>query len=177
MSTTPKPAIGGAKAVRSCESLARVALPNTSIASATIDAADANICRVTAITTHPPAGDKVTIWIAMPIANWNDRFHGNGGGAFVGGDATDVDRGVALGFASGATDAGHECGSGGVEFALDANGRLNWEAIRDFAHVGVHDMTVTNRRSGRSAQLLADPPRLELAIACVFPTYVPWAAA
>ena len=145
VSTTPKAAIGGAKAVRSCESLAGMALPNTTIASATIDAANANICRVTAITTHPPSGDKVTIWMAIPIANWNGRFLGNGGGAFVGGEATDVDRGVALGFASGATDTGHEGGSGGGEFALDANGRLNWEAIRDFAHVGIHDMTVTGK--------------------------------
>ena len=55
MSTTPKPANGGAKAVRSCESLAGLALPHTSIEPATIDAADANICRVTAITTHRPA--------------------------------------------------------------------------------------------------------------------------
>ena len=92
MSTTPKAAIGGAKAVRSCESLAGMALPNTTIASATIDAANANICRVTAIRTHPPLGDKVTIWMAIPIANWNGRFLGNGGGAFVGGEATDVDR-------------------------------------------------------------------------------------
>jgi hypothetical protein len=143
MSATPKPAIGGAKAVRSCGSLAGLALPNTTVVSATIDASDANICRVTAITSHPPTADRVTIWVAIPIANWNGRFLGNGGGAFGGGEATDVDRGVALGFASGATDAGHQGFRG--EFALDANGRLNWEAIRDFAHVGVHDMTVTGK--------------------------------
>src|SRR5436189_5486189 len=71
MQTAPKPAVAGAKAVRSCESLASVALPNTTIESATIDSANPNICRVTAITTHPPAGDKVKIWIAIPIANWN----------------------------------------------------------------------------------------------------------
>jgi feruloyl esterase len=145
MSTTPKPAIDSAKAVRSCESLAGMALPNTTVASAAIDPANRNICRVTAIETHPPTGDKVTIWIAIPIANWNGRFLGNGGGAFVGGEATDVDRGVALGFVSGATDAGHDGGNGGGEFALDANGRLNWEGIRDFAHVGIHDMTVTGK--------------------------------
>ena len=32
-----------------------------------------------------------------------------------------------------------------ASFALDANGRLNWQAIRDFAHVGIHDMTVTGK--------------------------------
>ena len=30
-------------------------------------------------------------------------------------------------------------------FALDANGRLNWQAIRNFAHVGIHEMTVTGK--------------------------------
>jgi hypothetical protein len=145
MSTPLKSAISGAKAVRSCESLASVVLPNTTIASATIDAANRNICRVTAIKTHPPTGDKVTIWMAIPIVNWNGRFLGNGGGAVVGGEETDVDRGVALGFASVATDAGHDGGNGGGQFALDANGRLNWEGIRDFGHVGIHDMTVTGK--------------------------------
>src|SRR5262247_676888 len=53
----PKPAIANAKTVRSCESLAMVALPNTTIESAAVDPANPAICRVTAITTHPPAGD------------------------------------------------------------------------------------------------------------------------
>ena len=66
---TPKPAIPNAKPVRTCESLAMVALPNTTIESAKVDANDANVCRVTAITTHPPAGDKVRIWVAIPLSN------------------------------------------------------------------------------------------------------------
>src|SRR6185436_9167292 len=143
MQSAPKPAIAGAKAIRSCESLATVALPNTTIESATIDSANPSICRVTAITTHPPAGDKVKIWIAIPISNWNGRFLGNGGGGFVGGSAAGVNQGIALGFAAGATDAGHDGGS--AAFALDANGRLNWQAIRDFGHVGIHEMTVTGK--------------------------------
>ncbi len=85
LGATPKPAIPNVKPVRSCESLAMVALPNTTIESATIDPNDAGICRVTAITTHPPAGDQVKIWLAIPTANWNGRFLGNGGGGFTGG--------------------------------------------------------------------------------------------
>src|SRR6185295_2388369 len=54
----PKPLIVDAKPVRSCESLATLALPNTTIESAAIDPNNPGICRVTAITTHPPAGDK-----------------------------------------------------------------------------------------------------------------------
>src|SRR5712675_429873 len=143
MQSTPKPLIAGAKPMRSCESLASVTLPDTTIESATVDANNSNICRVVATTTHPPAGDKVKIWVAIPNANWNGRFLGNGGGGFVGGSAAGVNQGVALGFAAGSTDAGHD--GGNASFALDANGRLNWQGIRDFAHVGIHDMTVTGK--------------------------------
>src|ERR1700676_4878406 len=69
LGATPKPAIANAKPVRSCESLAAVALPNTTIESAAIDPANPAICRVTALTTHPPAGDKIRIWVAIPASN------------------------------------------------------------------------------------------------------------
>ena len=85
MQAPPKPLIANAKPVRSCESLASVALPNTTIESAAVDANNPDICRVVAITTHPPAGDKVRIWIAIPTSNWNGRFLGTGGGGFSGG--------------------------------------------------------------------------------------------
>ena len=48
-----------------------------------------------------------------------------------------------LGYAAGATDTGHDGGSG--SFALDANGRLNWQVIRDNAHLGIHEMTVLGK--------------------------------
>src|SRR6516165_12539703 len=80
LGVTPKPAIPNAKPVRSCESLAMVALPNTTIESATIDPNNSGVCRVTAVTTHPPTGDKIKIWIAIPLSNWNGRFLGMGGG-------------------------------------------------------------------------------------------------
>jgi Tannase and feruloyl esterase len=143
LGATPKPAISNAKPVRSCESLATVALPNTSIESAAVDPANPGICRVTAVTTHPPTGDKVKIWIGIPTANWNGRFLGIGGGGFVGGSSAGINQPLALGYASGSTDTGHEGFSG--SFALNSNGRLNWQLIRDNAHVGVHDMTVTGK--------------------------------
>src|SRR5215510_239592 len=95
MQTAPKPAIANVKAVRSCESLAMVALPNTTIESAAVDPNDPNVCRVTAVTTHPPAGDKVRIWVAIPTTNWNGRFVGTGGGGFLGGSAMGVNQPVA----------------------------------------------------------------------------------
>jgi hypothetical protein len=143
MQTPPKPAIANTKPVRACESLAGVVLPNTTIESAAIDPNNPAVCRVTAITTHPPAPDKIRIWVAIPTSNWNGRFVGTGGGGLVGGNPAGVNQPAAQGFAAGATDGGHEGGSG--TFALDANGRLNWEAIRNFAHVGIHEMTVTGK--------------------------------
>src|SRR5262245_19484640 len=139
----PKPLIANAKPVRSCESLATVALPNTTIESAAVDPNNPGICRVTAISTHPPAGDKVRIWVGIPTSNWNGRFMGTGGGGFSGGNAGGVNQPVAQGYAAGATDTGHEGGSG--SFALGADGKLNWQLIRDNGHVGIHEMTVTGK--------------------------------
>ena len=141
--TRPSPAVPNVKPVRACESLASVALPNTTIESATVDATDPNLCRVVAIATHPPAEDKVRIWLAIPTANWNGRFLGTGGGGFQGGSESAVNMPASFGFAAGATDTGHR--GGNAAFALDANNRLDWQAIRNFAHVGIHEMTVTGK--------------------------------
>jgi len=140
----PKALIPNAKPVRTCESLAMLALPNTTIESAAVDPNNPGICRVTAITTHPPAGDKVRIWVGIPTSNWNGRFQGTGGGGFTGGNATGVNGPVAQGYAAGATDTGHDANVGG-NFALGADGKLNWQAIRDNGHVGIHEMTVTGK--------------------------------
>jgi feruloyl esterase len=141
--TVPKALIPNVKPVRSCESLAAVALPNTTIESAAVDPANPGICRVTAVTTHPPLGDKVRIWVAIPAANWNGRFLGTGGGGFSGGSAAGVVPPAIAGYAAGATDTGHQGASG--SFGLDASGRLNWQAIRNNAHVGIHEMTITGK--------------------------------
>jgi feruloyl esterase len=150
-----KPLVTNAKPVRSCESLTGVTLANTTIESAAIDAANPAMCRVVATTTHPPAGDKVRIWLALPAANWNGRFLGTGGGGFSGGNPGAVSQPALAGFAAGATDAGHEGGS--AAFALDANGKLNWQAIRNFAHVGIHEMTTTGK--ALTEAMYGVPPR------------------
>jgi hypothetical protein len=69
LGTIPKAAVPNAKPVRTCESLAMVPLPNTIIESATVDPNSPGICRVAAITTHPPANDKVRIWLGVPTSN------------------------------------------------------------------------------------------------------------
>src|SRR5262249_30218232 len=128
------------------ESLASVVLPNTTIESAALEPA-ANgrpaFCRVTAVLTHPPAGDRIRVWIGLPASGWNGRFEGVGGGGFSGGNPNSITGPVAQGYAPGSTDTGHEGGSG--SFALDANGRLNWLLIRDNAYLGIHEMTLTGK--------------------------------
>ena len=106
LGSIPKAAIPDAKPVRSCESLATVALPNTKIETAIVDANNPAICRVTAVVTNPPANDKVTVWVGIPLSNWNGRFLGTGGGGYSGGSAAGVNQPLAIGYASGATDTG-----------------------------------------------------------------------
>jgi len=142
----PKALLAKSDPVRSCESLRDVALPNTTIESAVVDAGDAQVpasCRVTAVVTHPPANDRVRIFIGLPMKGWNGRFQGVGGGGFSGGNPTGVRMPLITGYAAGSTDTGHEGGSG--SFALDANGRLNWILIRDNAYLGIHEMTVVGK--------------------------------
>jgi len=136
------------------DDLTTVSVPNTVIESVAIDP-EGGSCLVTAIVTHPPAGDRVKVWIALPMRNWNGRFHGNGGGGFTGGTVGSLLGPVAQGFATGATDAGHEGDSGA--FMLNADGRLNWQEIRDFAYQGIHDMTVVGKALTQA--FYGKPPR------------------
>jgi hypothetical protein len=129
-----------------CEDLVAQSLPNTTITAAVIAPASETMpqsCQVHAVVTHPPAGDAVNIDIWMPIRNWNGRFQGVGGGGYAGGSPQSLGGPVSQGYAAASTDTGHPGASG--DFALDANGRLNWQLIRDNAYLGVHDMTVVGK--------------------------------
>lgn len=57
--------------VCSPEELKKVVIPNTTIESVTVDERDGAV-RVMAIVTHPPASDRVKVWIALPTKNWNE---------------------------------------------------------------------------------------------------------
>ncbi len=149
-----KPIYSDAAPACSPDDLKKVAIPNTTIDSVTIDERDGAV-RVTAIVTHPPANDRVKVWVALPVKNWNGRFRGNGGGGFLTGNAESLRGAVAQGFAAAATDGGHEGGSG--SFALNGSGRLNWQEIRDFAYLGIHEMTVVGKALTQA--FYGKPPR------------------
>jgi feruloyl esterase len=128
--------------ILSVEELRNVSISNTTIDSATISPSG-EYCRVTATVTHPPANDRVTIWIDLPVKGWNGRFRGTGGAGYAGGFEASLDKPVAKGWAVGATDAGNSSGSGSL--AMGADGHLNWQVIRDNAYLGIHDMTVVGK--------------------------------
>lgn len=130
-----------AKPMWSYQDLINVQLPNTIILSAEkIEGED--ICLVTTIVNHPPANDKIKIWIALPLNNWNGRFYGRGGGGFRGGNPAELTEPARKGFVAAATDTGHDGDSG--SFALDTV-PPDWQQIRNFAYLGIHDMTVTGK--------------------------------
>jgi len=139
---TPKAIFQDNTPARSCESLQNVSISNTTIESTAIDVLDGS-CRVTASVTHPPAADRVRVFVALPRTSWNGRFRGTGGGGFWGGTEMSLRSPVSKGFVTAATDTGHPGGSG--SFALNANGRLNWQDIRNNAYLGIHDMTLVGK--------------------------------
>jgi len=139
----------------SCESLASLALPNTTITAAQIVPAGqfsppgpagkgkgANaykdlpeFCRVAA--TLKPSSDsdiKVEFW--LPTSNWNRKLQsvGNGGWAGVISYSALADA-VQAGYASASTDTGHVGGSG--SFALE-----HPEQLIDFSWRSEHEMTL-----------------------------------
>jgi hypothetical protein len=120
--TPPKPIYPGIVPVCPCEDLVKVLIPNTTIDSAGTDPSN-GWCRVTATVTHPPSGDRVKVFIGLPVTNWNGRFRGNGGGGYLGGSASTLRTPVSQGYASGATDTGHEGGSGKFARLFLAPGR------------------------------------------------------
>jgi hypothetical protein len=134
-----------------CEALTAQAIPNTIVISATLVPASGTMpatCQVHATVTHPPTGDLENIDVWMPVSGWNGRFQGVGGGGYVGGFPQALAGPVMQGYAAGSTDTGHVGGSG--TFALNANGQLNWQLIKDFAFLGIHDMTVVGKAVTRA---------------------------
>ena len=123
------PLYGTVQPARTCESLAGMKLADAdvdaTVESATVESAgDAgpSYCRVTVAAGHPPAGDRITIWVALPLEGWNGRFLGTGGGGFSGGSPGPLPGAVREGFAAAATDTGHAGGSGGFALGAKAEG-------------------------------------------------------
>lgn len=139
-----------------CENLSKLSSPNVTINSAETVAAGAftppttpgpppnmalfkslpPFCRVMATLTPSSDSDiKIEVW--LPISGWNNDFQAIGNGGWNGTIGYGpLAEGVKRGFATAATDTGHE--GGRASFAMG-----HPEKLTDFAYRAVHDMTVT----------------------------------
>jgi feruloyl esterase len=99
-----------------------------------------SFCRVTGVVE--PAINFET-W--MPLENWNGRFQGLGLGAFYGKlPYTPMAQSLDRGYAVGGTDTGHRSESDDGTWAM-SNGALNQQIVEDWAHRGIHEMSVKSQ--------------------------------
>lgn len=150
----PAPLYQDSSPVLSPEALRAVTIPDTTIESVVVNPSN-HSCRVTAVVTHPPAADRVTIWVDLPTSGWNGRFHGTGGGGYASGFLRCLEYPLSQGYAVAATDGGNP--SGTALFALGHDGRNDWQAIRDNAYLATHDMTVVGK--ALTLAFYGKPPR------------------
>jgi feruloyl esterase len=99
-----------------------------------------SFCRVAGV-VEPAINFEV--W--MPLEHWNGRFQGVGLGAFWGklpyrAMAQSLDKGYAVG----GTDTGHQSEWDDGTWAM-RNGELNEGVVEDWAHRGIHEMTVKSQ--------------------------------
>jgi feruloyl esterase len=144
------------EAAGSCESLAGIRLPNTTVTAAQAvnsgpvfpaEAAAAGrppltaphpFCRVAA-TLKPSSDSDIQIEVWMPASNWNGKYMAVGNGAFNGTIAYPaMMTALSRGYATSSTDTGHVGGS--ASFALG-----HPEKVVDFGWRAVHEMAVASK--------------------------------
>jgi feruloyl esterase len=144
-----KPASPSIRPAVSCESLLKLALPNTTITSAKSlspqgDAIpDSDImtslppfCRVQG-EIRPTKGSNIRFEVWMPSSGWNGRFRAVGNEGFGGSINRDGMRPAILrGYATASTDTGHRGESRDSEWALG-----HPEKVIDFGYRAIHEMT------------------------------------
>jgi len=123
-----------------CESLAALALSNTTIAAETQPA----YCQVTAMVKPVPDSEiRVEIWLP-PAPQWNGKFLGTGNGGYSGAlSYAEMRAALARGYATAGSNTGHE----GADLKF---GTGHPEKIRDWAYRAVHAMTGTAQQVVRA---------------------------
>jgi feruloyl esterase len=133
-----------------CEELAALKLPDTTITMAQTVAAGAftqpggrgggaqfadlpAFCRVAATLTPSKESDiRIEVW--LPAMGWNGKFQAVGNGGWNGNiDANALANGLRRGYATASTDTGHQGGGGPW--------MQNREKLIDYGHRAVHEMT------------------------------------
>jgi hypothetical protein len=144
---------GGAYASpESCEALARLRLPDTTITVAALtsgaftppDSAALSglpaFCRVAGV-IRPTSDSHIEFEVWMPVSGWNGRFYGLGNGGFSGAiPYGQLAQAVAKSYAVAATDTGHKGSIVDTAWALG-----HPEKVTDFGHRAIHEMTVKSK--------------------------------
>src|SRR5262247_313018 len=139
----------GSVSAATCEGLAELKLPNTTITAAQSVAPGAfapptgsaapykelpGFCRVAGI-IKPTADSDIKFEVWMPAAGWNGKFNGIGHGGFAGSIVHPaLAASVFRGYATASTDTGHSTSD-----AVWALGHP--EKIVDYGHRAIHEMT------------------------------------
>lgn len=112
----------------------------------TLESTSIGFCNVTLTYTHPGQNDRIKVWVGLPDS-WNGRFQGAGGGGWITGFPSQMVSGIAEGYATVATDGGHDGLSQTTEsWALVSPGNVNLYALQNFASVALNDMTVLGKQ-------------------------------
>ncbi|KAH7058906.1 Tannase/feruloyl esterase [Macrophomina phaseolina] len=120
-----------------------------SLSASTVDnySGTPSFCNVTVQYTHPGQGDRINVFVYLPLNGWNERFLGSGGGGWrMRSDDTVLTTEVAKGYAVGATDGGHDWISESAEsWALLSPGNINAPLLNNFAAVALEDATILGK--------------------------------
>lgn len=139
----------GSVSAATCEGLAELKLPNTTIAAAQSVAMGAftpptgsaapykelpAFCRVAGV-IKPTNDSEIKFEVWLPSANWNGKFQGIGNGGFAGSISyTGLAGALARGYATASTDTGHS--------GSDASWALGHpEKLVDYGYRAIHEMT------------------------------------
>ena len=152
-------ALSHAPAFASCEALAALQLPHTTITKAESVAAGKFVpttgkplpdlpafCRVTATLKPSPDSDiRVEIW--MPQSGWNERFNGTGNGGFAGNISYNaLAEGLRRGYAVANTDMGMSTPPGATA-SIFINRPERW---MDWGYRATHEMTLVAKQIVRA---------------------------
>jgi hypothetical protein len=156
-----------AAASATCESLAKINLPNTTIAVAQTQTAGSftppeqnakpmttlpEFCRVSGV-IKPSSDSNIKFEVWMPTSSsWNGRYEGLGNGGFAGSVSWDpMAAAVTSGYAASSTDTGHEGSAITATWALD-----HPQKITDFGYRAIHE-TAENAKKLIKAYYGNDP--------------------
>jgi Tannase and feruloyl esterase len=139
-----------ALAATSCESLAKLELPATTITYAAVVPAGTftppggktmhdlpAFCRIAGV-IKPSSDSDIRFEVWLPTAGWNGKFQGMGNGGFAG-EISYGQLGLSIshGYATASTDTGHEAGGTDARWALH-----HPEKIVDFGYRAIHETAV-----------------------------------